>query len=216
MGHLSLVLEVLSVVIAAVATGLAWSAARSSLRSATSAAETSKEMAEASLGIAEQQKVLQSQQVQLQYYTELRHWADSALDTLGSLMSLCHLDPARTEFNFREKHVEYLNQLSALIDRGRWFLPNFSKDMHGREKDVAFQGFRHPALDQLVYAFDIAKAIDYKGCSGHINCYKELEGYRRKFTSIIQTVIRTEDWVRVMEKIKLETLIEEKANESKE
>src|SRR5207302_552826 len=64
-------------------------------------------------------------QVRLQYFGELRKWADEAAGALSAAVHLCDLEPKHCPAAeaFRRRHAG-LAQLSALIDRGRWFSPN--------------------------------------------------------------------------------------------
>ena len=190
-------IEIASVVIAALSALLAYFAARESRRSSQSAAE-------AALRIAKAQQELYVPEVRLQYYSEVRQWADSALDALCELMGICYLDPTGTRFGFREEQVAILSRLSSLIDRGRFFLPNTRRDKVGQHKAPAFQGFRHPALDCLVYSYNEGLAINYEDGSGNREKAKVIEKNRRKFVGIVQAVIETDDWVDLMESHKAE------------
>jgi hypothetical protein len=45
--------------------------------------------------------------------------------------------------------------LSALIEIGRFYLPNQRQNEHGIDKTLAYRGYRHEALDPLVAAFRV-------------------------------------------------------------
>lgn len=85
------------------------------------------------------------------WFRDLRAWASEAIDVLseaaynapGSSAS----SPMPAEVCTRCRH-----RLSALIDRGRFFLPNLEPEAKGADKPSAFRGTRHAALDQLVLA----------------------------------------------------------------
>jgi hypothetical protein len=192
-------MELASIAVAALAALLAYFAAREARRSSERSAKASQEISKASLELSKAQQELYVREVRLQYFSELRSWADQAIDMLGVLMGMCHIDPSKSSFNFREMQVQHLNSLSSLIDRGRLFLPNHSREQHGQHKDEAFQGFRHPALDQLVGAFNEGKRISYDSTDTHMISYRALESRKRRFIGIIQEVIETDEWVALMQ-----------------
>lgn len=99
-------------------------------------------------------------QTELQYETlraemdaEVIAWAHEAIDSVSQAASLAHgrgVTYAAEEF--RRLAFENCQQLSALADRGRLFFPNESPETHGRDKEAAFQGYRPPILDAVVFA----------------------------------------------------------------
>lgn len=189
--------EIASISMAALAALLSYFAARE-------ARVSSSKSAEASLEIAKAQHDLYVRELRLQYFSELRRWADESIDVLGELMGLCHINPELASSNYREMQVTALNGLSSLIDRGRLFLPNYARDQHGLHKEEAYKGYRHPALDQLVMAFGEGKKISYTDMATHRTCYKEIETRKRKFISIIQKLIETDEWQRLMKERRIE------------
>jgi hypothetical protein len=202
-------LELLSIAVAALAALLAYFAAREARRSSERSASASQVISRASLEISKAQQELYAREVRLQYFSELRSWADQAIDILGALMGLCHIDPKRSSFNFRETQVRVVNDLSSLIDRGRLFLPNHRREEYGQHKDEAYQGYRHPALDQLVGAFNEGKKISCENVESHMSSYKQIEKRKRLFIGIIQNVIETDEWVALMKERNIEKIAEE-------
>lgn len=73
-----------------------------------------------------------------------------------------------------------LSRLSAQIEVGRFYFPNIKKnDGFGRTKSSAYQGYRHIALDFLVYIYEILKRED---CEQYV---KQVLSMERQFTSLI-------------------------------
>jgi hypothetical protein len=183
--------DILAIAIAALAALLSYFSSREARKSSAKASE-------AALSAVEIQVKLQSNDLKLQYHNEVREWAASSIECLGDLISICYLDPEKCDFNYRERQVVLVNKLSSLIDSGRWFFPNDKSIAVGLHKDEAFQGFRHEALNQLVDAFRAGLKIDYKVGESNSERAEEIEGSKRRFTSIIQGYIKTSEWVRII------------------
>jgi len=121
---------------------------------------------------------------------DLRKWADAVSDRMTEAIFLCDLDPAHLaegEF-FRHRHL-LRTKLSALIDRGRWFLPNIQNDDHGNEKPVAYQGHRQMALDHVVSMFQFVSILDCNAQVSNKKLQPELIKTKREFVAEIQTII---------------------------
>ena len=83
------------------------------------------------------------------YVDELLSWCDEVLKTIGRLRSVA-------ETGARTRVAELRNELSILIDQGRFFFPNIDKgDNFGAHKPPAFRGYRNLALDFLVAIYDV-------------------------------------------------------------
>ncbi|MBX9745939.1 MAG: hypothetical protein K2X34_03495 [Hyphomonadaceae bacterium] len=99
-------------------------------------------------------------QTELQYETlraemdaEVIAWAHEAIDLVAEASTLARgrgVTYAADEFQ-RLAH-ETSQKLSAIADRGRLFFPNEEHATHGQEKEAAFQGFRPPILDAIVFS----------------------------------------------------------------
>jgi len=85
------------------------------------------------------------------YFRVLRAWASEAIDVLTEAaycaQGRADSAPPDNDACFRCRH-----QLSALVDRGRFFIPNYNPEEVGAHKAAAYRGLRHPALDYLVAA----------------------------------------------------------------
>jgi len=99
-------------------------------------------------------------QTELQYETlraemdaEVIAWAHEAIDCVAEAGTLARgrgVTYAADEF--RRLAHETSQKLSAIADRGRLFFPNEQHETHGQEKEAAFQGFRPPILDAIVFS----------------------------------------------------------------
>lgn len=76
--------------------------------------------------------------------------------------------------------IENLCRLSSLIEQGKFYFPNINKhDGFGKEKPIAYQGYRNVILDFLVYEYQI---FEKKDCENHL---KHAEMLERLFTSYV-------------------------------
>lgn len=109
-----------------------------------------------------------------QYKKELLDWYGKVIN------SICKLKVVKKE---DDKNI-ILQELSALIEIGRFYFPNIDKkDGFGKEKPSAYQGYRHIALDFLVLIYEIGKNdSSYQ----YINRIEEMQ---RQFTSIVFDVV---------------------------
>lgn len=77
-----------------------------------------------------------------------------------------------------------LAKLSALIEHGRFYLPNLHKDKYGLHKPMIYRGLRNVILDFLIYSYDIL-------CKNNANHYqKHLEVLQRLFTSHVYSLLK--------------------------
>lgn len=113
-----------------------------------------------------------------QYKSSLFSWYDR---TVSIIMNLKY---SSEHSALEDKRAEYLPQLSAQIEIGRFYFPNVQmRDNYGKDNPVAYRGYRHAALQYLIYIYDIYES----GESG--NLCVQLEDLERKFTSVIFEVI---------------------------
>ncbi|MCS6473702.1 hypothetical protein NX871_27720 [Burkholderia thailandensis] len=125
-----------------------------------------------------------------EYFSDLLKWSDEAMLLLSESLHLCDLDPKRMEDNrfFEVQHTLRV-KLSAQIDRGRWFFPNYAVEQHGTHKSTAFRGYRPEVLDGLVHAYRAVSSINYVEQSKNRQHRPEIEAAKRLFTSEIQRVL---------------------------
>ncbi|MDR0966879.1 MAG: hypothetical protein LBM75_10365 [Myxococcales bacterium] len=98
---------------------------------------------------------------------------------------------AKVEFN----KVDYLAQLSTLIEQGRFYFPNIeSKSGYGKEKPLAYRGFREATLEFLVFSYDIIKNEKAENYTDHL-CRLQ-----RLFTSSIFHILQPRKHNKLVEK----------------
>lgn len=108
------------------------------------------------------------------YKNELLTWYGKVVFVIKKLQGKC-------ESNER---INALQDLSALIEIGRFYFPNIDKkDGWGKEKPCAYQGHRHVALDFLVLIYQMGddKNIDV--------CRNKITYMEKNFTSIVFEII---------------------------
>ncbi|MBF0463066.1 MAG: hypothetical protein HQL87_16980 [Magnetococcales bacterium] len=102
------------------------------------------------------------------YFDDMQKWAEGTLELLSESVHLCDIDPKRLDDgDFFNKRHGLLIKLSAKIDTGRWFFPNYNHDEHGIEKESAFRGYRREVLDDLVDAYKLIEKINYVSQAGN-------------------------------------------------
>jgi hypothetical protein len=119
---------------------------------------------------------------------DLRAWASEAVDVLAESGHLCQLDNLTQLDNDQQAAIRRCRmRLCALIDRGRFLLPNEIDHDYGHHKPSAYRGLRHAALDPLVAADGIlegkANLYDFPNRKVAIN------GAQREFVSSIQEIL---------------------------
>jgi hypothetical protein len=126
----------------------------------------------------------------MEYFADLLKWSDEAMYVLSEAMHLCELAPTRMGEGkfFEQRHLLRL-KLSALIDRGRWFFPNYAIEAYGQHKPEAFRGYRHAALDGLVTAYRELCSLDYQSGKNNSDRRDGIEMAKRTFTGEIQKVL---------------------------
>jgi hypothetical protein len=120
-----------------------------------------------------------------EYNNELRKWADMVVDTISVAGHLCDIDPKKDD-EFYGKRQSLLIQLSALIDKGRFFLPNKGIDKHGHHKPSAYKGFRSKALDHMVDCYGLVWQLDYSDYTKNKEKRTDIMNTKRDFVSAIQ------------------------------
>jgi hypothetical protein len=108
-------------------------------------------------------------QTELQYETlraemdaEVISWTHEAIDAVsdGVVLAKGRGSEAYGPGEFRRLAAETSQRLSSIADRGRLFFPNDMPDDHGKAKEGAFQGYRQPILDAVVFACGRLDRID--------------------------------------------------------
>jgi len=102
-----------------------------------------------------------------------------------------------------------LAKLSSLIERGRFFFPNFDKgDSYGRDKPDAYRGYRNLALDFLVALYNLYNNPTRPGKDiGNANILSQ------NFTSIIFEILRPKEKLDTIRSITNKYFIKNKSYE---
>ncbi|MGQ9366610.1 hypothetical protein [Azospirillum sp. ST 5-10] len=184
MGEIADIVSAVATVIAAVVAVVAAVDARRS--AAEQGQETARQHEE-----TKKQAVIALEALLTEQSHALQAWADEVIDRMSEAHALCGLDPQRMpEGAFFHKRVELAWRLSALVDRGRLFLPNTHASDRGLHKPAAFRGFRQQALDHVV---DACRLLDHLTAGATAASPSEvaraLIAARRAFVSEIQTII---------------------------
>lgn len=116
------------------------------------------------------------------WFRELRAWASEAIEVLSEAAYTCAGEGAAASKEDVQRRCVY--QLSALIDRGRFLLPNQQQTEHGTHKSFAYRGYRHSALGPLVAAVRVLE-----GTTPVPDRYTVLVELRREFVSDIYRIL---------------------------
>lgn len=133
------------------------------------------------------QNRLAASSVAADWIRDLRSWASEAVDVLAEAAYTCRSGDSHPPENESVCLQQCSHKLSALIDRGRFLLPNEREGEYGGHKARAYRGLRHPALDALVAAERIL------GNDLPLAAFPDrrtaLIGVRREFVSLVQAII---------------------------
>ncbi len=125
-----------------------------------------------------------------QYRTEILNWYAGTLDVLMRLKM-----EAMNNFPDPAQKKELLSGLSAKIELGRFYFPNIDKgDKFGKEKPLAYQGYRNLMLDFLVFSYQIFEQQEPKK---YLNHTKILQ---RHFTSHLFEILDPKAFLKETEK----------------
>lgn len=131
---------------------------------------------------------LSARQFATDWFRDLRAWASDAIDVLSEA---AYCVPGRSNQGEMdaETRTRCRHRLSALIDRGRFFIPNYVPDEVGKEKPAAFRGLRHAALDYLVAAEQVLSGADEQFKRRFQSQRAALVAIKREFVSEIQEIL---------------------------
>ena len=122
--------------------------------------------------------------------SDLRKWAEEVSEQMTEAIFLCDLDPvelAKGEF-FQKQHA-ICTRLSALIDRGRWFLPNIKENEKGQDKPGAYRGSRQPSLDYVVASFNFVTNLDCLEQTPNRELQSQLIETKKEFVTELQKLL---------------------------
>lgn len=136
-------------------------------------------------------------QTELQYETlraemdaEVIAWAHEAIDQVSQAAALARgRGVAYAADEVRRRAFETCQSLSSLADRGRLFFPNESPQAHGADREAAFQGYRQPILDAVVFASTRIGRLDADSATPDKEAAEFLTKCRRLLVSEAQNAI---------------------------
>lgn len=120
---------------------------------------------------------------------EVRSWADEVVNLLSEASVTCELDPKKDPAGFFMLRHALLHKLSALLDRGRFFFPNYYREDMGLGKPGAFRGVRPQILDLLKLAYALTREIDYKSQQANVCRREAFVEVKRHFVSVVQQAV---------------------------
>ena len=180
--------ELATIVISCAALILSWRTATSSSRLSRDQHDAATRQNEADSKIAALHAEVTHEQTRLQRDTDIIAWAGEAV---GLLAEMAELPVTEMEDDARSRRWHSLrHRLSTQIDIGRFYFPNFGKDIYDQDSPNAFRGRRQRVLEYLVEAYDIFDEEDTLGdLTTRSACKKALVAERQNFISEVQRFI---------------------------
>lgn len=149
--------------------------------------------------VVRRQMSMQYEGLKAQMETDMMKWAQEAVDMISTGAQLAR---GRGRVYAPEELAPRLNEiairLSSVADRGRLFFPNYGETVHGLEKERAYQGFRPPILDAVVFAHMQVDRIDARGAEPDHQAADFLVRCRRLFVSEAQGAIDPRRRLRIL------------------
>jgi hypothetical protein len=114
--------------------------------------------------VVDKQTALQVETLKMEMDSEVFAWVHEAIDAVSDAISLADgRGKIYAADEFRTRAFETGHKLSSIADRGRLLFPNESPDTHGQDKEGAFQGYRQPILDAVVFACGQLARLEAEG-----------------------------------------------------
>lgn len=140
--------------------------------------------------LVQRQNKLQFESLKAQMDADVMEWAHETIDLVSEASALTRGRGAiYPPDEFARRALELAAKLSSAADRGRLFFPNEAPTQHGADKEAAFQGFRPPVLDAVIFAhFQLDRARQENGGPDEAAC-DYLIKCRRLLVSELQNAI---------------------------
>jgi hypothetical protein len=103
--------------------------------------------------VVNRQTALQFESLKAQMDADVMQWAHETIDLVSEGVVLARGREVYPPDEYRRRALETAQKLSSAADRGRLYFPNEAPDAHGQDKEGAYQGFRPPVLDAVVFAY---------------------------------------------------------------
>lgn len=148
--------------------------------------------------VVSKQTALQAETMKAEIDRDVLAWAHEAIDALSEGVWLARAHTAAANRAMLAEPLAKLSwRLSALADRGRMFFPNLAPDAHGQEKPGAFQGYRPPVLDAVLFALYQVEQLTPTAPSTEA-AMKFMQDCRRLLVSEVQSAIDPRRRVRML------------------
>jgi hypothetical protein len=137
------------------------------------------------------------------YFSGILSWANEAVAAVSESIAFCDFDPEKVgSAIFFEKCSALRAKMWGLVDRGRFFFPNYDAPGLGDNSPSAYKGYRHEILDELVAISRALKLLSYVSMEGSFqmpdgtvvafsnrDVRKEIVNRQRSFVSKIQELL---------------------------
>ncbi len=140
---------------------------------------------------AEEMRKLERNQMRSAVLAELLVWARMSNEAMSEANVMFGSKPPGQPIDPKAAS-DLMARLSALVDTGRLYFPNHSRDLDWpsfRDRPSAMKGFRDPILDTLMLAHEELRRSENIDDSGADEAAKNIFSARRAFISELQ------DWV---------------------
>jgi len=117
-------------------------------------------------------------------YDDLQAWGQEVVHAMANAVMLCDLNPGKTqEPSYFERRHKLRTKLSALLDIGRWLLPNEDHTSFGVHKQLAFRGHRQRALNEVAETLNLVESLNYSDQPKNMEKRDQLVKSKREFVS---------------------------------
>lgn len=138
-------------------------------------------------GETRKQRELQTETLRQQVDAASLQWGNAAIDVMGRAAAIAeNRNKFADETAFQNNKANMLAAISALVERGRMFFPNYNLESKGAEKDSAYQGHRPPILDALMWVYYELSALTRDGGPTGQNSAEYINDCRRLLVSELQ------------------------------
>jgi hypothetical protein len=152
--------------------------------------------------VVRRQTELQYETLRVEMDAEVLAWTQEAIDAVSDGVNLARCrGSAYQGQEFRRLAGEASHKLSSLADRGRLFFPNEAPDAHGADKESAFQGYRPPILDAVVFASSLLDRLDPDALEPDKDAAAILTKCRRLLVSEAQNAIDPRRKVQMLKRL---------------
>lgn len=139
--------------------------------------------------VVRRQTAMQFASLKTQMDADVLNWAHDAIELVSYGVALARGRRDVYGQDFVRVRLETAQRLSASADRGRLFFPNEAPGAQGADKESAYQGFRPPILDAVVFACGQVERLDETASGPDEAAARFLIQCRRLLVSEVQNAI---------------------------